>query len=190
MTKQFLYLLFLGFFVLACHGKVIEEPVAPPTSKPEQEKPPCLTCNYDEDNPSGCVTCADEQVSEIYTDVKAKVVGNINMTKNKSTLSIALGSIFVASMAVSSGAVASTSPFAMASLDHGYMVAAADKAKEGKCGEGKCGANKKAGEKMKDGNCGANAKMKDGKCGGEMKAKEGTCGGDKGKEGKCGGTMK
>ena len=80
MTKQFLYLLFLGFFVLACHGKVIEEPVAPPTPKPEQEKPPCLTCNYDEDNPSGCVTCADEQVSEIYTDVKAKVLGNINIT--------------------------------------------------------------------------------------------------------------
>ena len=80
MTKQFLYLLFLGFFVLACHGKVIEEPVAPPTPKPEQEKPPCLTCNYDEDNPSGCVTCADEQVSEIYTDVKAKVLGNIYIT--------------------------------------------------------------------------------------------------------------
>ena len=78
MTKQFLCLLFLGFMVLACHGKVIEEPVAPP--KPEQEKPPCLTCNYDEDNPSGCVTCADEQVSEIYTDVKAKVLGNINIT--------------------------------------------------------------------------------------------------------------
>ena len=49
MTKQFLYLLFLGFFVLACHGKVTEEPVAPP--KPEQEKPPCLTCNYDEESP-------------------------------------------------------------------------------------------------------------------------------------------
>ena len=76
MTKQFLYLLFLGFFVLACHGRVIEEPVAPPTPKPEQEKPPCLTCNYDEDNPSGCVTCANEQVSEIYTDVKAKVIAD------------------------------------------------------------------------------------------------------------------
>ena len=72
MTKQFLYLLFLGFFVLACHGKVTEEPVAPP--KPEQEKPPCLTCNYDEESPGGCVTCANEQVSEIYTDVEAKVV--------------------------------------------------------------------------------------------------------------------
>ena len=72
MTKQFLYLLFLGFMVLACQGKVIEEPIAPP--KPEQEKPPCLTCNYDEESPIGCLTCANEQVSEIYTDVKAKVV--------------------------------------------------------------------------------------------------------------------
>ena len=83
------------------------------------------------------------------------------MTKTKSTLSIALGTVFVASMAASSIASAAQSPFAMASLDKGYMVAEADKAKEGKCGEGKCG--------------------------GDKKAKEGKCGGDKAKEGKCGG---
>jgi uncharacterized low-complexity protein len=97
------------------------------------------------------------------------------MTINKSTLSIALGSVFVASMAASSVAGAAQSPFAMASLDKGYMVAEADKAKEGKCGgnkanEAKCGANK-----AKEAKCGANkAKMKDGKCG----------------EGKCGATKK
>ena len=48
------------------------------------------------------------------------------MTIKKSTLSIALGSVFVASMAASSVAGAAQSPFAMASLDKGYMVAEAD----------------------------------------------------------------
>ncbi len=72
---------------------------------------------------------------------------------------------------------ASDNPFALKSLQHGYMVAADDsnaaKAKEGKCGEGKCGASKNA--KAKDGKCGAgkNAKAKDGKCG------EGKCGAGK-----------
>jgi len=93
------------------------------------------------------------------------------MTINKSTLSIALGSVFVASMAVSSVAGAAQNPFAMASLDKGYMVAAADtakdgKMKDGKCGEGKCGASKaKETKSVAD-----KAKMKDGKCG------EGKCG--------------
>jgi len=103
------------------------------------------------------------------------------MTINKSTLSIALGSVFVASMAASSVAGAAQSPFAMASLDKGYMVAAADmakdgkmdsktdaKMKDGKCGEGKCGGNKAKDAKGDD-----KAKMKDGKCG------EGKCGGKK-----------
>lgn len=82
------------------------------------------------------------------------------MTNKKSTLSIALGSVFVASMAVSATANAVQNPFTMASLESGYMVAAADKAKEGKCGEGKCGANKAASDsKMKEGKCG------EGKCG-------------------------
>lgn len=92
------------------------------------------------------------------------------MTINKSKLSIALGSVFVASMAASSFASAAQNPFTMASLDKGYMVAAADMAKDGKMDD-----------KMKDG------KMKEGKCG------EGKCGGDKAKandgkmkEGKCG----
>jgi uncharacterized low-complexity protein len=101
------------------------------------------------------------------------------MANTKSTLSLALGGVFVASMAASSFAAAAQSPFAMASLDKGYMVAAADtakdgKMKDGKCGEGKCGAaTDKA--KTKDAKTDADkAKMKDGKCG----------------EGKCGGTKK
>ena len=109
------------------------------------------------------------------------------MTIKKSKLSVALGGALVASMAASSVAVAAQNPFAMASLEKGYMVAEADtanagKMKDGKCGEGKCGAAKskakqeapKAKEaeagKMKDGNCGANKdKMKDGACGGNKK---------------------
>ncbi len=96
------------------------------------------------------------------------------MANTKSKLSIALGGVFVASMAASSVASAAQSPFVMASLDSGYMVAAADtakdgKMKDGKCGEGKCGGNKAA----KDAKGGDKAKMKDGKCG------EGKCGGSK-----------
>ena len=104
------------------------------------------------------------------------------MTINKTKLSIALGSALVASMAVTTVAQAAQNPFAMASLDKGYMVAEADmakdgKMKDGKCGEGKCGAAKgkdakAAAEKakMKDGSCGANqTKMKDGSCGATKK---------------------
>ena len=112
------------------------------------------------------------------------------MTNNKSKLSLALGTVFVASMAASSVAVAAQNPFAMASLDKGYMVAAADKAKDGKCGEGKCGASMDAKVKVKDGSCGAaNGKMKEGNCGASKtavpKMSDGKCG-----EGKCGATKK
>lgn len=93
------------------------------------------------------------------------------MTINKTKLSIALGSALVASMAVTTVAHAAQNPFAMASLDKGYMVAAADdaKMKDGKCGEGKCGAAKEKAAKA----AAEKAKMKDGKCG------EGKCGGAK-----------
>ena len=96
------------------------------------------------------------------------------MTSNNKTLSIALGGALVASMAVSCAANAAQNPFAMASLDKAYMVAAADTAKDGKlkeakCGEGKCGAGMaKEVKPVAD-----KAKMKEGKCG------EGKCGGSK-----------
>ena len=59
----------------------------------------------------------------------------------KTTLTLALtAAIGAAGMA---HAAAGASPFSMTALESGYMVAAAEKAKDGKCGEGKCGANKK-----------------------------------------------
>ena len=122
------------------------------------------------------------------------------MAIKKTALSLALGTAFAASLAASPIVNAAESPFAMQSLDKGYMVAeAGEKAKEGKCGgekadamkakEGKCGGTKDAKDaKAKDGKCGgamekdaAAGKMKDGKCGSKPKMKDGKCG-----EGKCG----
>lgn len=78
------------------------------------------------------------------------------MKASKATLTLAL------TAALGSGGIAHAAgnPFALNALSQGYMVAAADKAKEGKCGEGKCGGA-------------SNAKTKEGKCG------EGKCGGKK-----------
>jgi uncharacterized low-complexity protein len=94
------------------------------------------------------------------------------MKASKTTLTLAL----TAAIGVAGIAHAAGNPFALNALPQGYMVAAADKAQDGKCGEGKCGAKKDT--KAKDGKCG------EGKCGGakEPKAKDGKCG-----EGKCGG---
>jgi len=94
------------------------------------------------------------------------------MANTKSKLSCALGGVIVASVAATTLAHAAQNPFAMASLDKGYMVAAADdKMKDGKCGEGKCGAAKPKAEKPAP--AADKGKMKDGKCG------EGKCGGKK-----------
>lgn len=76
------------------------------------------------------------------------------MSSKKTLISVAVGSAFAASIGVAPLAVAAENPFALQSLDKGYMVAdnhaAKPKAmKEGKCGEGKCG----------------NMKMGEGKCG-------------------------
>ncbi len=121
------------------------------------------------------------------------------MAIKKSTLTLALGTVFAASLAASPVANAAQNPFAMQSLDKGYMVAdAGEKAKDGKCGgekadamkaeEGKCGGKKAATTKAKDAKCGGNmekdaaaGKMKDGKCGNKPKMKDGKCG-----EAKCG----
>ena len=109
----------------------------------------------------------------------------INLMKNtmKKSLSIALGTTFVAAMSASPVANADTNPFGMQNLESGYMQVA-----EGKCGEGKCGEGmmnkegKSDGDKAKkEGKCG------EGKCGDDKGKKEGKCGDDKGKkEGKCG----
>lgn len=129
---------------------------------------------------------------------------------SKKTLIVAAaGSAFAAGMSATPIASAADNPFAMQSLDRGYMLAQAGKMGDGKCGQGKCGGMNKAAENK----CGA-AMMdtnKDGKVSKEefMKAHEamfgkldvnkdglidktemgkmmdGKCG-----EGKCGGMMK
>jgi len=105
--------------------------------------------------------------------------------KSMTTLSIAAGTAFVASLAMGNAANAAegANPFAMNELSGGYMQLA-----EGKCGEGKCG-GKKAEKKM-EGKCGGSKSKSEGKCGGSKAMGEGKCGGDKEedkkKEGKCG----
>ena len=99
----------------------------------------------------------------------------------QNTVAAAVGSLLIGSVAGISTASAD-SPFAMTSLESGYMVAM----KEGKCGEGKCGGDKAKTEaegKCGEGKCGGDKAKTEGKCG------EGKCGGDKTKteaEGKCG----
>ena len=103
--------------------------------------------------------------------------------KSITTLSLAAGTAFVASLAMSGSANAAegANPFAMNELSGGYMQLA-----EGKCGEGKCGGKKteaKCGGKKSEAKCGGSKTKAEGKCG------EGKCGGkeeDKKKEGKCG----
>ncbi len=117
----------------------------------------------------------------------------INPIKQK-TVAAAVGSLLIGSVAGINTASAS-GPFAMTSMESGYMVA--DKAGEGKCG----GKAIKDGHGMKDmGNMNNAKDTKEGKCGDkameedkgmkDMKnmnaaktKKEGKCG-----EGKCGGS--
>ena len=112
----------------------------------------------------------------------------MNKTMKKS-LSIALGTTFIAVMSASPVANADANPFGMQNLESGYMQVAEGKCGEGKCGEGKCGEGKKTEKEGKcgEGKCGGSkakeAKCGEGKCGEGKKAKkEGKCG-----EGKCGG---
>lgn len=88
--------------------------------------------------------------------------------KKKTTLALVTGTAFVATVALAPVAHAAGNPFAMAKLDSGYQLAAADKKTDGKCGEAKCGGDKKtekpADDKKKDGSCGGD-KKKDASCG-------------------------
>lgn len=131
------------------------------------------------------------------------------MKINKQTaLTLALGSALAMSL-TAAPVSAAENPFAARSMEKGYMVAGADKAREGKCGGMKSADDEAANKKMmKEGKCGegkcGTKNMKEGKCGGAKKAQgdarkaeegkttadkamEGKCGGMKGKEGKCGG---
>lgn len=68
------------------------------------------------------------------------------MSKNKSIISAAVGSAFAATLGFAPTASAAENPFAIQSLEKGYMVAQAHtydedkKTGESKAGEGKCGA--------------------------------------------------
>lgn len=104
------------------------------------------------------------------------------MNATKKNLAIVLGTAMTATLGAAGALQAADSTFAMQTLSSGYMLAQADKAKEGKCGGASSG-------KAKDGKCGERKcdKAKDGKCG------EGKCGGakntqatSKSKDGKCG----
>ncbi|MBE9548127.1 MAG: low-complexity protein, partial [Proteobacteria bacterium] len=75
---------------------------------------------------------------------------------NLKPVSIAIGAI-VGTVGMAGVASADENPFTADSMDAGYMLAGADKAKEGKCGEGKCGGDKDA-KADKEGKCG------EGKC--------------------------
>jgi len=88
--------------------------------------------------------------------------------KTLKPVTLAVGTAFAATLAMSNVAMADTNPFGMSDLSSGYMVAG----KEGQCGGAKT---------EKEGQCGGAKATSEGKCG------EGKCGGDKGKEGKCGG---
>jgi uncharacterized low-complexity protein len=74
----------------------------------------------------------------------------------KTLIATAVGSAFVASMAAAPIVSAAENPFALQSLDKGYMVAQAGTMPEGKCGQGKCGGMKaseaKCGMPMMDAN--------------------------------------
>jgi uncharacterized low-complexity protein len=107
------------------------------------------------------------------------------MTSKKKTIGVMAGSAFVAGMALAPLANAAENPFALQSLQGGYMVAADTPAKapEAKCGQGKCGGMKTetAPAKATEAKCGQ------GKCGGMKtetppKNMEAKCG-----QGKCGG---
>jgi len=60
------------------------------------------------------------------------------MKANKTTLTLALTAV----ISTAGMAHAASDPFALNALSQGYMVAATDKAQDGKCGEGKCGGKK------------------------------------------------
>ena len=67
------------------------------------------------------------------------------MSSKKSIISLAVGSVFAATLGAVPIVSAADNPFAIQSLDKGYMVADANKygekkGGEGKCGEGICGA--------------------------------------------------
>lgn len=114
----------------------------------------------------------------------------MSSNKQSKTLSLAIGTAFVTTLAASNVASAAQpgNPFAMSELSSGYMQLADnhmnDKAGEGRCGEGRGNQKQSQEGKCGEGKCGSDKEMKknmEGKCGGDKAKQEGKCG-----EGKCG----
>lgn len=76
------------------------------------------------------------------------------MASKKKAIEVAVGSAFAAGMALGSMANAADNPFALKSLQSGYMVAEAKTAAEAKCGQGKCGGAMTAAPKSGEAVCG------------------------------------
>jgi uncharacterized low-complexity protein len=108
-------------------------------------------------------------------------------------VALAVGAALAGSFALTSGVASADtveSPFAMSTLQAGYMLGTGEgscggdkegKESEGSCGEGSCGGDKEGhGDKEGEGSCG------EGSCGGDKEGKEseGSCG-----EGSCGGSV-
>lgn len=102
-------------------------------------------------------------------------------SQSKKPLAAAVGTAFLASVALAPLASAAENPFQLDRLAGGYSLAEKGEA-EGRCGEGKCGEGK-CGEGMAkseaEGTCGeAKAKSDtEGTCGEGKSEAEGTCGG-------------
>jgi uncharacterized low-complexity protein len=134
-------------------------------------------------------------------------LGDNTMSSKKTLISVAVGTAFAATLGAAPVAFSAENPFALKSLDKGYMVASNHDAKakgmkEGKCGEGKCGMSmadsNKDGKVSKEEHNAMFEKMdtnKDGfvdkdemaKMMGSMKGMDGSM---KGMEGKCGAMKK
>ena len=104
----------------------------------------------------------------------------MNKKTTSNPVSLAVGAVFAAGMAIAPAVQADVNPFAVSALSSGYMVA--DKGAEGNCGakkpvaEAKCGESKAA-KQIKEAECGANKAqpkpIKEAKCG------EAKCGANK-----------
>lgn len=110
-------------------------------------------------------------------------------SQSKKPIAAAVGTAFLASVALSPLAAATENPFQLNPLEAGYSLAEKAEA-EGKCGEGKCGEEGKCGGKAATKESGE-AKQAEGKCGAGKGAAEGKCGAQqatesKAGEGKCG----
>ena len=88
------------------------------------------------------------------------------MASKKNILNIALGSAFVAAFSTATLVNAAQNPFAMQSLDRGYMTADSHMAKDSKAMEGNCGSTHM---KTKEGACSGKKKMMQDKKGSHKK---------------------